>query len=129
MTAVFLSPEWLDLHRTAGGELPARPGVSATVNHVITGGPDGNVTYTTTYQDGRVADVSPGGSATPDLTFAWSYETAQRVARGELETGAAFMQGTLKVEGNMAKLLPLLELMHHPEHRALVARLADQTAF
>ena len=40
--AAFLSPEWLELQREAAADLPERPGVSATVQHVVTGGPAGN---------------------------------------------------------------------------------------
>jgi len=127
--ATFLTDDWLELQRKAAADLPGEAGVSATVDHVVSGSPAGNVLYTTTFQDGRLVEVSEGKSATPDLTFTETYEGAQLVARGELETGTAFMQGSLKVEGEMAKLLPLLELMHRPEYREMVARLAEQTEF
>lgn len=127
--AAFLAQEWLDLQCAAGQELPARPGVSATVQHVVTGAPDGNVLYTTTVEDGRVVRAALGKSEEPDLTFTVTYEGSQRIGQGELETGAAYMQGALKAEGDMTKLLPLLELTHHPEYRAMVVRVADQTEF
>jgi alkyl sulfatase BDS1-like metallo-beta-lactamase superfamily hydrolase len=127
--AVFLAQEWLDLHRKAAEDLPAAPGVSATVDYVVNGAPEGNVFYRTTFEDGRMVEAELGRSTDADLTFTLTYEGAQRLARGDLETGAAFMQGGLKVEGDMAKLLPLLELMHRPDYRAMVGRLADQTEF
>ncbi|MGH9209330.1 MAG: SCP2 sterol-binding domain-containing protein [Acidimicrobiales bacterium] len=129
MTAAFLSEDWLELQRQAAADLPPQPSVSATVEHVVTGAPGGSVVYTTTYEEGRVAAAALGRGVAPDLTFTLTYYGAQRLARGELETGAAFMQGALKVEGDMAKLFWLLELSHHPEHRAMVGRVAAQTEF
>jgi alkyl sulfatase BDS1-like metallo-beta-lactamase superfamily hydrolase len=127
--AAFLAQEWLDLQRAAGQELPPASGVSATVQHVVTGAPDGNVLYTTTVEDGRVVQAALGKLDEPDLTFTVTYEVAQRMAQGELEMGAAYMQGALKAEGDMSKLLPVLELTHHPEYRAMVAGVAEQTEF
>lgn len=128
--AGFLSQDWLDLQRSASTDLPAVPAASAVVQHVVTGGPDGNVTYTTTFEDGRVVEaVSGKPAAEPDLTFTVTHEGALRLARGELEVGAAFMQGGLKAEGDMAKLFALLELSHRPDHREMVRQIATQTDF
>jgi putative sterol carrier protein len=38
---------------------------------------------------------------------------------GEVDTNAAFMQGRMKVAGNMAKLLSLLPLANSPEFKKL----------
>jgi putative sterol carrier protein len=127
--ATFLAEEWLDLQSTTAADLPAESGVSATIQYIVNGAPDGNVTYTIRVEDGRVVEAALGKDVAGDLTFTISYEGAQRLARGDLETGAAFMQGGLKVEGDMAKLIPLLELMHRADYRDYVARIADQTQF
>jgi SCP-2 sterol transfer family len=127
--AAFLSPDWLELQREAAADLPERPGASATVQHVVTGAPGGNVVYVTTFEDGQLVAVTPGPATDPDLTFTLTYEGAKRVARGELELGAAFMQGTLKVEGSNAMLLPLLEWTHRPSYRQVVERVATTTEF
>lgn len=127
--AAFLASEWLELQREAAQDLPGEPGLSTTIQHVVTGAPSGNVTYVTKVVDGRVVEATEGKAAEADLTFTMSYDGAQRVARGELLTDVAFMQGGLKAEGDMAKLVPLLERMHRPDYRDYVARVADQTEF
>jgi len=128
--AGFLTPAWLELQHEAASDLAPEPGVSATVQHVVTGAPDGNVVYTVTYEEGQLARAALGpAGAEPDLVFTLTYDGARRVARGDLEVGAAFMQGTLKVEGSMAKLLPLIRRMHRPDHRAMVEKAAAGTDF
>jgi hypothetical protein len=133
MVAV-LSQEWLDLQVKLGeGIDPSAPGMSAVVHHIVTGAPEGNVAYTTRLEDGRVVEASLVQAAPAegevDLTVTTTYEGAVRLARGEVEASAAYMQGDLKAEGDVATLFALLEASHHPAHKAVVARLADQTDF
>ena len=46
----------------------------------------------------------------PDCTFTLPYAEAVRIHRGELDPSVAFMQGKLKVAGDMAKVMELLPL-------------------
>lgn len=93
----------------------------------MSGGPDGNVVYVTRFEGGRIADAALGETADADLQFTMAYDDAVLVARGEVSLGAAYMQGRLKVEGDMTKLFELLPWMHQPEYQELVATVARQT--
>jgi hypothetical protein len=127
----FLSQDWLDLQRLAAADhdLPTG-GASAVTQMTVTGGPGGNVTYTTTIEHGRLVAAALGeASGQPDLTFSLGYDDAVRLARGEVELSTVFMQGRLKAEGDMRKLFALLAVDHRPEARALAAQVAEQTDF
>lgn len=114
--ADFLSAEWV----AASYEThpPLDPSVSTVVQHLVSGGPDGNVTYTTTYAEGRpvaaelVAAPAKGAASGDAVTLGLSYDDARRVAGGELELGVAFMQGRLKAEGDMKTIFALLRAAH-----------------
>jgi hypothetical protein len=119
----FLSQEWLDAQREATADLPPAPdaGGAVLVQHVVTGAPSGNVSYTTSFADGRIVDGALGASASePDLTITATYGDAARLATGELELSAAYMQGTVKVEGSMSTLFSLLPATHRPEFVAAI---------
>jgi putative sterol carrier protein len=114
-TPEFLSEAWVAAHAKACP--PVDPSVTTVVQHQVSGGPDGNVTYTTTYEDGRavastLVPAPAKGDAAPPVAFALSYEDARRIADGDLELGAAFMQGRLKAEGDMQAILALLRAAH-----------------
>ena len=54
--AKYLTQEWLDLQRELATTFPEKPGVSARMQYVVTGGPDGDVAYYTVIDDGRIVE-------------------------------------------------------------------------
>ncbi len=107
--AKFLSEEWGDQVREAlnasDDVKSATKGVDLTIQQVVTDVPDrGEVKYWTQFNDGQV-DGGTGEAENADVTITQNYETAAALNRGELNAQAAFMQGKLKVSGNMGKLL------------------------
>lgn len=129
----FLSQEWLDLLRTASGAVPTDTGdacpASAVIRHVVSNGPAGTFVYVTRLEGGRIAEATFGDVGDADLSSNISYDDAVRLTRGDVSVGAAYMQGRLKVEGNMAMLFDLLPCTHRPEYQAFVAKVANDTAF
>lgn len=126
----FLTQEWLDAQRSATADLPAAADADAVVQHVVSGTPDGNVSYYTTFADGRIADASIGAApGDPDLTITATFSDARRLAKGDIDLSAAYMQGTVKVEGDMRRLFTLLPATHRPDFRAAVATVAATTDF
>ncbi len=104
----FLSQEWAraltDL-LNASPEFRATAGnVELTMAQVVTGGPDGDVTYHLRIDRGE-ATVALGEAETPDVTATQSYSTAVAIARGDLTMQNAFMTGRLRVTGNLAKVM------------------------
>lgn len=107
-----------------GGEAD---GASAVIQHVVSGGPTGTVVYVTRLEGGRMSDAALGDAEDADLHFTMAYHDAVLVARGEVSLGAAYMQGRLKVEGDMVKLFDLLRWSQRPECQEFVATVAGQT--
>lgn len=114
----FLSEAWLVAQAEAGAALPERPGASAVVQHVVTGGPDGEVCYHVVLVDGRLIAAAFGEAAAPDLVCTATYAEAVRMATGVVGAHEAFMQGKLKVVGSTGRLMDLLPVLDSAEHRA-----------
>ena len=128
-TVTHLSQAWLDLQREVIGDLPERPGASARVQYVVSGAPDGEVRYTQELVDGRVAATALGTDAEAEVTFAQTYDDAVEIARGTLDANVAFMQGRVKVVGDMGKVMALMPLTDSDEYRGALAEVARRTAF
>lgn len=134
-----LSDEWVAAYRELTADLPARPGRTARVEQVVTGGRDGTFVWWVTFVDGRSVDAgrredvgstaAPAGSAgagdPPLVTFTLPHGLAQAIAVGEVELSAAFMQGRAKMAGDQAALIDVLALTATPEYRTALRALAD----
>jgi putative sterol carrier protein len=105
----FLSDEWAAALKA---ELNAREafrqaaaGHQATIQQVIAGS-DGDVPYWIVIQDSSI-DMGTGTVEGADATITENYETAVKLATGELSAVTAFMTGKIKIAGNMGLLLSL----------------------
>jgi hypothetical protein len=112
----FLSDEWLDAldaavrreprFRTTSGDLVIQQTVTGTewgdVTYRIELGPDG----------GRVA---VGAVLDPTVALATDLETAQRTARGEAAALHAVLDGRIRIEGDVARLLEVRESLAQPD--------------
>ena len=125
----YLTQEWLDETRTMAADQPERPGASCRMNYVVTGAPGGDIAYYWVVENGRLLDSRLGSLDDAEVTLTASWDDSVTIARGELDTNAAFMQGKVKVVGNMAKLMALLPLTNAPEYRALQERVRAITEF
>ena len=128
--AKYLTQEWLDESRKLAEDQPVRPGATAKMQYVVTGAPEGeDIKYYWVLEDGKLLESQVGEAADADFTLTMSYEDAKKVQQGELDPNAAFMQGRMKVSGNMAKLMSLLPLTNSPEYRALQEQIREITDF
>jgi putative sterol carrier protein len=125
----FLSQEWLDLQKTLGADFPERPGASARMQNVVTGGPDGDVAYYAVIENGKMLENSLGTDDQAEFTITSTYDDSVAIAKGELDPNAAFMQGKMKVTGNMGKLMTLMPLTQSVEYKAISETVKDQTEF
>ena len=91
----------LEPHHSIHGPRPDR----LVLEQVVTGSPHGNVRYFVIVE-GNNARLAESGFArqVADLTITTDWHTATAMAKGELATQAALMQGRLRVRGNLAKL-------------------------
>ena len=127
--AKYLSQEWLDLQKELAQEFPERPGASAHMQYVVTGAPDGDVKYYAVIENGKMLENRLGEDPEAEFTLSQTYDDSVKILKGELDANAAFMQGKLKVTGNMGKLMSLMPLTQSPEYKAISTKVADQTEF
>lgn len=100
----FLSDEWLAAAETAAAAADVPDGLALTVQHRVTGTPDGDVAYAVRLAGGK-AEVIRGAVDDPDVTFTQSWDTAVAVHRGEVTAQDAFMTGRMRVDGDVRVLL------------------------
>lgn len=110
MAVKFLSEEWASAMTEALNSSEefksAASGQQAKLQQVVTDAPDGEVKYYFTLEGGAAA-VSLGEIEGADATVTQNYETAAALSKQELNGQQAFMQGKIKVSGNMMKLMQL----------------------
>ena len=125
----WLSQEWLDESKKLAEGQPERPGASARMQYVVTGGPEGDIKYYWILENGKLQESKLGEMPDPEVTLTQSYEDAKKIQEGELDANAAFMQGRVKVTGNMAKLMSLLPLTNAPEYKQLQEQIQGITEY
>ena len=125
----YLSQEWHDRVKELAKDQPDRPGASIRMQYVTTGGPEGDVKYWSVIEDGHLVDQQLGELDDAEVTLTSTWADASAVQKGELDANAAFMQGRVKVGGNMGKLMSLLPLTNAPEYKALQTAIAEETEF
>jgi putative sterol carrier protein len=125
----WLTQEWLDETRKMAESQPERPGASARMQYVVTGAPDGDVKYYWVLENGKLLESKVGELPDAEVTMTQTYEDAQKIQKGELDANAAFMQGRIKVQGNMAKLMALMPLTNAPEYKELQKQIQEITEF
>jgi hypothetical protein len=104
----YLSPDWMEAAGRAVADDAslgrATAGVRLTVEHVAIDGPRGTVRWHITIDDGDVRLVE-GPAVDPDLRFTTDYATATRIATGRLGAQRAFVEGRLRVGGDLTLLI------------------------
>ena len=122
-----LSQAWLDRYKELAAGLPGRPGATVRLQHVVTGAPEGEVSYVLVYEDGKVVESALGADADADVTLVRTYDDSVKVARGDVDADASFMQGRTKATGRIGKLMAVLPVTQSAQHREIVTKLAAET--
>jgi putative sterol carrier protein len=116
MTVKFLSEQWAravtealnsseDFQRAAAGH-------QVKLQQIITDAPDGGEgKYYFSLNEG-IAHVALGEVTEAEATLTQDYDTAVAISRQELNPQNAFMQGKLKIQGNMMKLMQLQAVLN-----------------
>lgn len=104
----YLSDEWMERAGSALAADQALAGATAdldlTLAYEVAGGPGGKRCYALRFDHGTVA-LEPGPHPDAPVSFSLDYDTAVAVARGDLSAQAAFMQGRLKLGGDVTVLI------------------------
>lgn len=98
----FLSEPWLVAADRALSAMAPLP-VELVVGYVVTGGPQGERSYHVRFGPERVAVAAGRDSAVVTLVQSWA--TAVAVARGERSAQRAFLDGDIRIEGDVQALL------------------------
>lgn len=77
---------------------------AVVLQYDVAGGPGGKRRYALVFADGAVT-LDPGPHKDAPASFALDYDIAVQIARGELSAQAAFMQGSLKLGGDVMVLV------------------------
>ena len=125
----LLTQDWLDVQRQATEQLPERPGASATVEYRVSGAPDGEVVFHTVLEDGRITWNALGAPpAEADFTVLVPYADYLDIVRGELDQNVGFMQGRVKVTGNIGRMLSVMPVTASAEWRDAAQVVLARTA-
>ena len=118
----FLSDEWIAEARKIRAEVadPQAAAMAATVrmNQVITDVPFGSGRLDAHLDSSSgTLEMETGHLENPDVTVTLDYETAKAIfVDGTLEAGMkAFMDGRVRVQGDMAKLISALQQVAPPD--------------
>ena len=127
-TYLFLSDDWITEARKIRAEVPAPPSGdepaanAVRMNQVITDVPfgSGNLDAHLDTSSGTL-EMETGHLEHPDVTVTLDYETAKAIfVDGTLEAGMkAFMDGKVRVQGDMAKLIAALQQLSPPDPAAV----------
>jgi putative sterol carrier protein len=115
MAVRYLSEEWAkectSLFQASEDVLNAAKGQNVTIQQIVTDLPDGSeVAYYFRLSDG-VPEVVLGMAESSEATITQNYAIAVTLDKGDISPQAAFMQGKLRVKGNLMKLMQLQGLI------------------
>jgi alkyl sulfatase BDS1-like metallo-beta-lactamase superfamily hydrolase len=124
----YLSAAWHDaVVALAADLLPRREGASGVLAYKVTGTPTGDVTYSVTITDGRLVAQGLGKNDTAAITFTVSWADAVALMRGDLDANVAVMQGRIKADGDIGRLMAVLPVTGSNEYRVLQERVRALT--
>lgn len=101
----YLSDEWINAAAQAVAD--AAPEVEdgpTSLQFEVTAAPGGKVKYALVVEDGTLKFV-PGTVKDAEVSFTLDYTTAAEIARGDLPPQVAFMQGRLKLGGDVTVMI------------------------
>ena len=111
MAVKFLTEEWASTMteklNASDDFKSAAANQQVKLQQVVTDTPDGGEGKYYFTIDGGEAQVALGEISDAEATITQNYETAVAINKQELNAQNAFMQGKLKISGNMMKLMQL----------------------
>ena len=111
MAVKYLTDEWASAVTQALNSSDdfktAASNQSVKLQQVVTDTPDGGEAKYFFKIDGGQAEVGLGDLPEAEATLTQNYETSVAILKEELNAQNAFMQGKLKIQGNMMKLMQL----------------------
>lgn len=126
----YASQEWLDRQTALQQSFAVRRGATARVQYRLTNAPGGGeIRYYAEVCDGRAVEQRLGDDPRADGTMTASFDDSVAILRAELAPTTAFMQGRIKLSGDVAKLGKLMPLTQTAEYKNHLAQLCEETDF
>ncbi len=104
----YLSDEWMTEAAAALAAAPApadgAPEEPVVLQYDVTAAPGGKRSYALRF-DGSGIQLEPGAHKEASASFTLDYDVAAQIAQGQLSAQAAFMQGRLKLGGDVMVLV------------------------
>jgi putative sterol carrier protein len=125
----YLSQEFLDEALRISQGFADRPNANARIQYVVSGGPDGDVSYYWVLVGGKLQECKLGELPDADFTLRMSYDTSRRIQQGDLNPNVAFMTGKMKASGNVGKLLSLMPLTQSDDFKSLQEQLRAKSEY
>lgn len=126
----YASQEWLTRQAELQQAFETRPGATARVQYRLTNAPGGgDIRYYADVQNGRIVEQLLGTDPAADGTMSTSFADSVAILRGELAPTAAFMEGRIKLSGDVAKLGKLMPLTQTAEYKRHIDQLCRETDF
>ncbi len=121
MAVEFLSAEWCkavsDAVNSDANFKASAGSIQITIQQTVTGAPSGEVTYYIAIKDGQCT-MELGAADNPDLGVTEDYATGVALSKGDLNLQSAFMQGKVRITGNLA-----VAMQYQPQLQALESAL------
>ncbi|WP_298210447.1 SCP2 sterol-binding domain-containing protein [Ferrimicrobium sp.] len=127
--ASWLSDGWIADTLELGAVMPYQSGVSATLQYFLTDAHGAEYSYYWTIVDGQLAAAGLGEHASPDVELSVSLQDARSMQTGLTDATSAFMEGKLRVDGDLDLLMTLLPITGSKEYQELEHELARRTDF
>jgi putative sterol carrier protein len=125
----YLSQEFLDETVRISEGFADRPSANARIQYVVSGGPQGDISYYWVLVRGKLQAAKLGELPDADFTLRMSYDTSTKIQQGELNPNVAFMTGKMKASGDVGKLLSLMPLTQSEDFKSLQAQLRAQSEY
>ncbi len=121
MTAIG-SQDWFDVLRGALASV-ALGDATAQIGYAVEKTPEGKIAWTENWVEGRLGELATGAPKQADISFTLKWADFLVFVEAERSPSALFMQGRLKMSGDMQSLLSLLPHMDGGAFRAALAQI------
>lgn len=118
----WLTQEWLDKHLDLADALPELHGATAIIQFEVAG--VDTVVFTMQLEGGRMVSNQLGPREDADFTMKFTEADFVAMVHGQLDPQVGYMQGRVKVVGNIGRMLSILPITTSGEWKAVYQRLA-----